>query len=106
MHSFTQYRDLSDDNTDLDTCPFDDLDAAYLYISTDGGHVREAYLIAPDALLNLDDLLAERYRDYGIVETYPESGGSNYAAIITDGRAPNDCIVWSSYNFHVNLEDC
>ena len=76
----------------------------YLLIET--AHQAEAFEIDDSTPLDLEKLLAEAAKelfDADSVTIEPENGGSNYAAIITDGRPPSTCVVWESCN--VYLED-
>ncbi len=93
---FAAYKDLNGaDNNNA--APFE----TYLFISLDGGHRKEAYCIHNGQPLDLDYLLEKAFPDFEI-ETTPENGGQNYAAIITDGRPPYSPVVWSSCNFYLS----
>ena len=72
----------------------------YLYLETDGGARCEAWGIDDNTPMDLEMLLT---RIYGYsIDIEPEAGGRDYAAIITNGRAPNSSVVWQSCNFYVN----
>ena len=99
---FTGYLKLNDE--DCGTAPFGD--SAYLYIEQDNGATCEAYKLDDDAPLDLQTLInAALPTDfvYEIIQSIV-IGSPNYAAIITDGRAPLDGIVWSDCDFHI-VED-
>ena len=68
--------------------------------NTDPEYCCEVYGIDDDAPLDIDAMLAEVYPDASITTT-PAIGGSQYAAIITDSRAPDSVIVWDSCDFYL-----
>ena len=86
--------------TDTSVAPFE----CYLYIESDHGYTREAYEIDENADLDIDAMLSEVYPDHEVA-TYPQNGGSNYASIITDSRAPDDCVVWNSVDFYLENDN-
>lgn len=89
---------FSGHKTDLkwEDCPFED----YLFIHRGVDGTKEAYGLKDDSPLNLGKLLQAVYPDF-TVTTVPESGGSDYAAIITNGRPCNSVLVWNSCNFYL-----
>jgi len=90
---FTGHQYITDRSAAL---PFEQ----YLLIESDNGHRIEAYGIDDDAPLDSKALLSEVYQDF-TVSTYPQNGGANYAAIITDNSPPDSVVVWTSCNFYL-----
>lgn len=61
-------------------------------------------------LLDIDELLQKAlgylYDGYDVkLETCKQSGGSNHACIITDGRDTDSAIVWASCDFYYTLDE-
>ena len=75
----------------------------YLLIETDYGDRCEAYGIDEDTIMDLEALLNEVYSSEGFSVSMCRSAcGSNYAAIITDGRTPDSVVVWESTDFYLD----
>ncbi len=75
----------------------------YLLVSfeTDGRH--DAYGFDANTPMDLEAMLQAVFEQDGLtVETERQSGGSNYAAIITDGRTPDSVVVWESCDFYLS----
>ena len=94
MTMFTGHQYITDMS---ETLPFDQ----YLLIESDYGHSIEAYGFDDNEPMDLDAMLSEVYSDFN-VSTYPQNGGTNYAAIITDNRSPDSGVVWTSCDFYLD----
>lgn len=95
--------------TNWSKAPFD----SYLLVQDDVDSCCEAMEILPDDTLDIDTLLRRfltlRLTDWEAdgwkLETLPSCGGSRYAAIYTDGRAPDSPIVWATRDFYLTAPD-
>ena len=71
----------------------------YLYIEQGYGETCRAYGIGDDTPLDIDALLQAAFPEQTI-STERSMCGDNYAAIITDNRAPDSVVVWQSTDFY------
>jgi len=72
----------------------------YLLVETGYGECREAFGLDDDTPLDLDALLSEIYVEHNVT-TQRSMCGPDYAAIITDSRAPDSVVVWTSCDFYL-----
>lgn len=92
--------------TDLTKFPFPDVEeGTYLFLSYDYGNLQEAFLLEPETIVDLDELLrAALPTDYTIEVSRPAMDNPSYAAIIV-GRTPAENHVWDSCDFFIQLDE-